>query len=77
MGTSASYALAMAVPGGRVVPVAGVTWVSVLPTHRRRGIAGQLLRRQLGRLHELRAGTLAGAARAFAADPLPWCPRTF
>ena len=30
--------LQMTVPGGVAVPVAGVTWVAVAPTHRRRGV---------------------------------------
>jgi predicted acetyltransferase len=36
----------MTVPGA-VLPVAGVSYVSVLPTHRRRGILRSLMRRQL------------------------------
>jgi predicted acetyltransferase len=34
------------------VPAAGVTWVGVLPTHRRRGILTELMRRQLDDVHE-------------------------
>lgn len=30
--------LALTVPGGAVLPAAGVTWVAVAPTHRRRGL---------------------------------------
>jgi predicted acetyltransferase len=30
-------------PGGALVPVAAVSWVSVLPTHRRRGILTQMI----------------------------------
>lgn len=30
--------LQLTVPGGAVLPVAGITWVSVAPTHRRRGV---------------------------------------
>jgi predicted acetyltransferase len=40
--------LAMTVPGGAVVPTAGVTWVGVAPTHRRRG----LLRAMYTELHQ-------------------------
>src|ERR1700742_4145517 len=29
--------LELTVPGGAVLPMAGVTWVAVAPTHRRRG----------------------------------------
>lgn len=41
----------MAVPGG-TLPVAGVTAVSVLPSHRRRGILSSLMKRQLNDIHE-------------------------
>lgn len=50
VGTAASYSLRMTLPGG-VHPVAGVTWVSVLPSHRRRGILSALMRAQLHGLH--------------------------
>ena len=56
--TAASFDLRMAVPG-RVVPVAGVTWVGVLPTYRRRGLLGALMERQLTDLHE--SGTAVAA----------------
>jgi predicted acetyltransferase len=46
VGTSGAYSLRMAVPGA-VLPVAGVTAVSVLPTHRRRGVLRSLMHRQL------------------------------
>ncbi len=49
--TAGSFAFAMAVPG-QVVPVAGVTWVGVLPTYRRRGLLSALMDRQLADLHE-------------------------
>ena len=51
VGTAGSFDFTMAVPGGRS-PVAGVTWVGVLPTHRRRGLLGALMRRQLDDLHD-------------------------
>ena len=38
VGFSASYEFELTVPGGATVPTAGVTWVAVLPSHRRRGI---------------------------------------
>jgi predicted acetyltransferase len=34
--------LKLTVPGGAVLPVAGITWVAVAPTHRRRGILRQM-----------------------------------
>jgi predicted acetyltransferase len=46
-GITSAYSLQVAVPGGRYLPAAGVTWVGVLPTHRRRGVASALMRRQL------------------------------
>ena len=49
--TSGIYSRELTVPGG-VVPCAGVTWVSVAPSHRRRGVLTALMRRQLTELHE-------------------------
>jgi predicted acetyltransferase len=46
VGVAASYPFQLTVPGG-VLPAAGVTWVGVLPSHRRRGILTGLMRRQL------------------------------
>ncbi|WP_062389992.1 GNAT family N-acetyltransferase [Demequina iriomotensis] len=43
-GVAASYTYRMRVPGGALVPVAGLTWVGVHPGHRRRG----LLRAMMG-----------------------------
>jgi predicted acetyltransferase len=47
--TAGWFDLTMALPGA-VAPVAGVTWVSVAPTHRRRGILTAMMRRQLADL---------------------------
>jgi predicted acetyltransferase len=49
--TAGIFTFEMTVPGGPV-PVAGVTWVGVLPTHRRRGILTAIMRRQLNDLHD-------------------------
>lgn len=38
VGFAASYEFDLTVPGGEAVPTAGVTWIAVLPSHRRRGI---------------------------------------
>jgi predicted acetyltransferase len=46
VGTAGAFTFQMAVPGA-VLPVAGVSYVSVLPTHRRRGILRSMMRRQL------------------------------
>lgn len=35
---SRNYGLELTLPGGAVLPAAGVSWVSVLPTHRRQGL---------------------------------------
>ncbi|MBA2283019.1 MAG: GNAT family N-acetyltransferase, partial [Acidimicrobiia bacterium] len=47
VGTAGAYSFHMTVPGGGSVPVAGVTSVSVLPTHRRRGALTAMMRQQL------------------------------
>ncbi len=49
--TSGIYSRELSVPGA-VVPCAGVTWVTVAPTHRRRGVLTAIMRRQLTELHE-------------------------
>jgi predicted acetyltransferase len=46
VGTAGAYTFQMGVPG-EIASVAGVTAVSVLPSHRRRGILSGLMRRQL------------------------------
>ena len=47
VGAAAAYTFRMTVPGGDAIPAAGVTWVAVLPTHRRRGVLTSMMRRQL------------------------------
>jgi predicted acetyltransferase len=51
VGVTASYPFEMTTPGGSV-PVAGVTWVGVLPSHRRQGILRELMTRQLDDVYE-------------------------
>jgi predicted acetyltransferase len=51
VGTAADYDFRLTIPGGEL-PTAGVTWVGVLPSHRRRGILTQLMRRELDDIHE-------------------------
>jgi len=46
VGTTAAYSFRLTVPGG-VVGAGGVTFVSVLPSHRRRGILSAMMRHQL------------------------------
>lgn len=43
VGIAGSYKMELTVPGGAQVPAGGVTWVSVVPTHRRRGILTRLM----------------------------------
>ena len=47
VGTAGAYSFQLTVPGLQTLPAAGVTWVSVLPSHRRRGVLSSLMRRQL------------------------------
>ncbi len=51
VGTTASLPFDLTVPGGELA-AGGVTWVGVLPSHRRRGILTQMMKRQLEELHE-------------------------
>lgn len=44
--TAGVYSMELTLPGGALVPMAGVTWVSCLPSHRRRGILTQMMRHQ-------------------------------
>ncbi len=57
--TAGIYSRQLTVPGA-VVPCAGVTWVTVSPTHRRRGVLTAVMRRQLTELHEQGGEPLAG-----------------
>ncbi|MGW3322998.1 GNAT family N-acetyltransferase [Streptomyces virginiae] len=53
VGSAGAFTFRLSVPGGAVVPAAGVTAVGVSPTHRRRGVLTSLMRRQLD---DIRAG---------------------
>ncbi len=48
VGASRAYSFEMTLPGGACVPSSAVSWVGVLPTHRRRGI----LTKMIGALHD-------------------------
>ncbi len=50
-GIAGAYSFDVRVPGA-TVPSAGVTWVGVLPTHRRRGVLRTLMTHQLHEIHE-------------------------
>lgn len=43
VGMSRNYTFELTMPGGATVPVAAVSWVSVIPTHRRRGVLTAML----------------------------------
>ena len=51
VGVTASYPFELTTPGGSG-EAAGVSWVGVLPSHRRRGILRELMLRQLDDVHE-------------------------
>ena len=51
VGTAADFPFRLTVPGGELA-AGGVTWVAVLPTHRRRGVLTRLMRHELEDLHE-------------------------
>lgn len=50
--TAAAFSMELTLPGLVVVPAAGISWVGVLPTHRRQGLLSALMRRQLDDVHE-------------------------
>jgi predicted acetyltransferase len=52
VGGAGAYLFDTTLPGGNTVPTAGVMAVGVLPTHRRRGVLTELMRRQLAHAHE-------------------------
>jgi predicted acetyltransferase len=43
VGVSRTYSFELTMPGGALLPAAAVSWVSVLPTHRRRGVLTQMM----------------------------------
>ena len=47
VGVTMCYSFRLSVPGQEVLPAAGVTFVAVMPTYRRRGVLSSLMRRQL------------------------------
>ncbi len=51
VGLTSAFSFDLTVPGA-VVPAAGVSWVGVLPTHRRRGVLRGLMTTQLNDVHE-------------------------
>ena len=60
-----AYSFDLTLPGGNLVPMAGVTWVGCLPSHRRRGILRKMMKYQLddvARRGEAIAGLTASEA---------------
>src|SRR5581483_9199203 len=53
VGVTGCFSFQLSVPGAEMLSAAGVSWVSVLPTHRRRGVLTSLMRRQLADVQEL------------------------
>ena len=51
VGTTGIFSLNLTVPGA-ALPTAGVTWVSVKPTHRRGGVLTKMMRQQLSDIRE-------------------------
>src|SRR5712692_1325001 len=51
VGTTTSHPFLLTVPGGELA-AGGVTWVGVLPSHRRRGILRDMMKRQLEDLRD-------------------------
>ena len=51
VGTTTSFPFRLTVPGGELA-AGGVTWVGVLPSHRRRGILRELMKQQLEDLRD-------------------------
>jgi predicted acetyltransferase len=43
VGVSRAYSFELTMPGGAMMPAAAVSWVSVQPTHRRRGVLTQMM----------------------------------
>lgn len=50
VGTAATYSFELTLPGETLVPAPGVTAVGVLPSHRRQGVLGAMMRHQLAAL---------------------------
>lgn len=65
VGHASAYTFTMSVPSGRTMPVAGVTWVGVSPSHRRRGVARTLMHDQLAEL----ASSGEAVAALWASEP--------
>jgi predicted acetyltransferase len=52
VGTAGAFTFTLTVPGAAVAPAAGVSWVAVIPTHRRQGALRALMQYQLRDVRE-------------------------
>jgi len=52
VGVTMCFSFQLSVPGQEMLPAAGVTFVAVLPTHRRRGVLSSMMRRQLADIRD-------------------------
>lgn len=52
VGTGDCFKFDLTLPGGTTLPAAGVSWITVMPTHRRQGILTSIMRRQLQDVRE-------------------------
>jgi predicted acetyltransferase len=66
VGLGSIYSMEMSVPGGALVPMAGVTWVGVQATHRRRGVLTAMMRRMVDDTRDRGTEAVMGL---FALDP--------
>jgi predicted acetyltransferase len=66
VGLTSAFSFDLTVPGA-VVPAAGVSWVGVLPTHRRRGVLRGLMTAQL---HDVRERGREAVAVLWASEPV-------
>jgi predicted acetyltransferase len=65
VGIATAFSFDLTVPGS-VLPAAGVSWVGVLPTHRRQGVLRSLMTRQL---HDVHDGGREPLAVLWASEP--------
>jgi predicted acetyltransferase len=78
VGGARNYSFEVTVPGGGLVPAAAVSWVSVAPTHRRRGIVTSLMARvsedarERGEPVSILTASEAGIYRRFGFGPATW-----
>ncbi len=78
VGAARNYSFELTVPGGVLLPVGAVSWVSVQPTHRRQGIVTELMTliaadsRERGEPVSVLTASEAGIYRRFGYGPATW-----